>query len=292
MEKLLFIINPIAGGDRAKKLIPLIEEVLKKTNTEYEIIETTEPEEAIQIAEKSSHHNIVAVGGDGTINEVAKGLIRRGFGTLGIITGGTGNDLSKSLNLPKDPKALIDCILKGNTIKIDTGIANNQEFLNIASVGFDAEVVSAANKIKKRIKLKGKFAYVLGVLYTLFFYKKKKVTIDIDGKTYERNIILMAVGNGSYYGGGMKIIPHASLIDGNLHICIVKDISNLKILFLFPSIFKGNHLRYKKYVETFKGKNINIKLSENTSFNLDGDIFKGDNNIQLKLSEYKLQVFK
>lgn len=292
MEKILFIINPIAGGDIAKGLIPIIQETMKRENIKYKIVETTRPKEATEIAENSKSEIVIAVGGDGTVNEVAKGLIRRKFGVLGIIPGGTGNDMSRSLELPEDPKEALDIIIKGNRVKIDTGIAKGEEFLNIASIGFDAQVVDIANKIKRKINIKGKFAYVLGVLGTLFSFKRKKAIIDIDGVIYNRNIVLMAVGNGKYYGGGMKVMPHASLYDGNLHICIVKDMSNFKILLLFPTIFKGNHLKFTQYVETFKGKKVNIKLLEDSPLNLDGDIFNGHKNIQIAISDYKLEVLK
>lgn len=292
MEKLLFIINPVAGGNRAKELIPLIEETMKKNNLEYKLVQTTKPEEATEFAEDLEYKNVIAVGGDGTINEVAKGLIRRRSGRLGIIPSGTGNDLSKSLNLPKDSKEALDIIVRGETIEIDTGIANDHEFLNIASIGFDAQVVEIANKIKKKIKIKGKFAYILGVLHTLLSYKRKDLIIDIDGTTYKRSIVLMALGNGNYYGGGMKVLPYASLNDGDLHICMIKDMSNFKILFLFPTIFRGKHLKFRKYVETLKGKSIKINFQEDTCFNLDGDIFCGNKNLQLNISNYKLEVFK
>ena len=292
MEKILFIINPVAGKKNTKELIPLIETTMKENKIPYEILLTKKPKDATKLAQETQCKIVVAVGGDGTINEVAKGLIRRKFGMLGIIPAGTGNDLSKSLDLPRDPGEALDIIVKGKTTKVDTGIANNQEFLNIASVGFDAEVVNIANKVKKKVKIKGKFAYVIGVLYTALSFKRRNVIIDIDGEKYKRSVILVALGNGNYYGGGMKILPFASLYDGDLHICIVKDISNLKLLFLFPSIFKGNHLKYIKYVETFKGKSVNIELEKKISFNVDGDIFKSDKNFHVSISDYKLEVFK
>ena len=113
MEKLLFIINPIAGGGRAKNLISLIEEKMLEEKREYEIIQTTKPKEAISIVESSSYNTLIAVGGDGTVNEVAKGIIQRGWGVLGIIPGGTGNDMCKSLGLSMEPDQAIKTVLNG-----------------------------------------------------------------------------------------------------------------------------------------------------------------------------------
>lgn len=288
MDKLLFIINPIAGGGRAKDLIPLIKDKMKDNNIDYEIIETTEPRQAIEIVEKSKIPVVVAVGGDGTVNEVAKGLIKRGNGYLGIIPGGTGNDMCKSLGLSMDPIHALETVIKGKTKKMDIGLANDRCFFNISSVGFDAEVVRNTEKIKTRIK--GKTAYILGVLVTLFKYRMKETNIEIDGEQVNKNMLLLAVGNGQYYGGGMRIMPDAKIDDGYLHLCLVKDINNLKLLFLFPSIFKGEHLKYEKHVEIYKAKKILIKTKGEFYLNVDGDLIHTKDKVEFKISPRKLDI--
>lgn len=288
MEKLLFIINPIAGGGRAKNLISLIEEKMLEEKREYEIIQTTKPKEAISIVESSSYNTLIAVGGDGTVNEVAKGIIQRGWGVLGIIPGGTGNDMCKSLGLSMDPDQAIKTVLNGSIKEMDIGLANGKCFLNISSVGFDAEVVRNTDKIKTKIK--GRTAYILGVLVTLFKYRVKDTYLEIDNEVFNRKMLLLAVGNGQYYGGGMKILPQAKIDDGYLHLCLVKDINNLKLLFLFPSIFKGNHLKYTKYLEIYKAKTIKIKTPGEFYLNLDGDLILTENQVEFKMSNKKLQI--
>lgn len=288
MEKLLFIINPIAGGGRAKNLISLIEEKMLEEKREYEIIQTTKPKEAISIVESSSYNTLIAVGGDGTVNEVAKGIIQRGWGVLGIIPGGTGNDMCKSLGLSMDPDQAIKTVLNGSIKEMDIGLANGKCFLNISSVGFDAEVVRNTDKIKTKIK--GRTAYILGVLITLITYRLKTAYLEIDNKVVNRKMLLLAVGNGRYYGGGMKILPQARIDDGYLHVCLVKDINNLKSLLLFPSIFKGNHLKYTKYVEIYKAKTIKIKTPGEIFLNLDGDLILTENQVEFKMSNKKLQI--
>lgn len=286
MEKVLFVINPVAGGGRAKNLISLIEEKMRDNNIEFEMIQTTKPKEATKIVEAALNNIVIAVGGDGTVNEVAKGLINRGSGILGIIPGGTGNDMCKSLGLSMDPNRAIETVINRKTKEMDIGLANGQCFLNIASVGFDAEVV----KNTEKIKIKGKVSYILGVLLTLFNYKMKQTTIEIDNELINRKMLLLAVGNGQYYGGGMKILPDAKIDDGYLHLCLVKDISNIKLLFLFPSIFKGNHLKYTKYVEVHKAKVIKIKALGELYINLDGDLIHTEKEVHFQLSEKKLQI--
>ncbi|EOC99787.1 diacylglycerol/lipid kinase family protein [Caldisalinibacter kiritimatiensis] len=195
---MLFIINPIAGGDRAKNIHPLIEEIMENTNITYKIVYTKGHNDATRIAYdaiKKGYKTIVAVGGDGTINEVAKGIIKAGKGTLGIIPGGTGNDLVRSLNIPIDPKEALQVILTGKTKKIDVGEANGKVFLNVASVGFDSEIAKNTEKIKKHIK--NKFAYTVGLLKTLITYKNKKVEIILDNNVkINTNLLLLAVANG------------------------------------------------------------------------------------------------
>ncbi len=288
MDKLLFIINPIAGGGRAKKLTSLIEEKMNENNIGFSIVQTTKPKDAILIVEQSSNHTIIAVGGDGTVNEVAKGIIKRGYGNLGIIPGGTGNDMCKSLGLSMDPIEAIETVIKGKTKKMDIGMANGKCFLNVASVGFDAEVVRNTDKLKSKVK--GKVAYILGVLITLFKYRMQETELEIDNVSYKRNMLLLAVGNGQYYGGGMKILPDAKIDDGYLHLCLVKDINNFKLLFLFPSIFKGKHIYLTKYVEIFKAKKVWIKSKGDFYLNVDGDLVHTDNEAHFEISNKKLDI--
>lgn len=290
MEDILFIINPIAGKGKAEGIIPLIHDKMKDNHLKYEIILTTKPGEATKIAYEmvDNYPIVIAVGGDGTVNEVARGLINRKKGKLGIIPAGTGNDMSKSLGLFLDHNKALEAIIRGNTREMDIGLVNDDLFLNIASVGFDAEVVKNVEGIKKRIK--GKVAYILGVLVTLFSFKKQEVMLEMDGEVIKRNMVLLAVGNGGYYGGGMNILPMADLSDGYFSICLVKNMNNLSMLFLFPSLFKGKHVKYTKYVEIFKAKTVTVKNKENRIINVDGDLILCNENIIFKLDNYKLQV--
>ena len=289
MEKILFILNPRAGGGRAKKLLPLIKEEMDKHSVEYKIIETTKPMEATEIAkEDKEFETIIAVGGDGTVNEVAKGIILRGFGRLGIIPGGTGNDMARSLNLPKKLEENLDIIIEGYERNIDIGRVNGDKFLNIASIGFDAEVV--LNNIKIKQIIKAGFSYLISVIYTLLSYKKKNMEIIIDGKTIKEEVVLMAIGNGKYYGGGLQILPMAEVDNGLFSICIVSKANNLTLLRLFPTIFSGKHINLKKYVQIHEGRNIKIESSENFYLNIDGEILPEIKKLEFSMTNEKLRV--
>ena len=290
MSKISFIINPVAGGGKAKGLIPLIESKMEKYEKEYSIKLTTKPEEAIKIAENSveDYDIIVAVGGDGTINEVARGLVNKGKGILGIIPGGTGNDMAKSLGISIDPERALEHLCNGKNSTIDVGQVNDFVFFNIASIGFDAEVVMNTINIKKAIR--SRFAYGISVIYSLFSFKKKKIQINIDGEFAEEDVILVAVGNGKYYGGGMEILPDAKVNDEYLDVCIISGIRKTKLLFLFPSIFKGNHIKYTKYVKIYRGKNIRITSKEGLYLNIDGEINPKVKDIEFNLKDKRLNV--
>ncbi|MCR2045469.1 diacylglycerol/lipid kinase family protein [Anaerosalibacter massiliensis] len=275
MGDILFIVNPIAGGGKSKGFVSLIKEIMDESKRKYEIIVTEKPKEAIRLASHGSmkgYETIVAVGGDGTINEVALGILSTGAGTLGIIPGGTGNDLARTLNIPNDPKKAIETILKGHKKKIDVGFANDNMFLNIASIGLDSEIVKNTEKIKTKIK--GRFAYFIGALNTLFKYRNKEVNIQLDNIIIDEEIMLLAVSNGKYYGGGFKICPMAVIEDGYFHICIVKKVPKIKLLLFFPLFFRGTHTKIKKNVEIYKAKEIKVKTSEKTDLNIDGEIFE------------------
>jgi len=288
MEEFLFITNPIAGGGRAKDIKNIIEDQMKIYNRSFQIILTKNPKEATQIAYESNINTVIAVGGDGTVTEVAKGIVRRGYGILGIIPGGTGNDFIKSLDMKKDYIDCIKTIVNGKTMKVDIGLVNGHKFLNIAGIGLDVEVIKGFEKIKKHIK--GRFAYIISIFITLFKFKKMKVLIEIDGKSYEENLVLFGTGNGKYYGGGLQMIPSANMSDGYLHSTVVKDLSNLRIATIFPEIFKGTHIRHKKYVEIFKSKKVKITSKDHIYMNLDGELFFGGKKIEFSIADEKLEI--
>lgn len=290
MEKFLFIVNPVAGVKKSLDYIPRIQSELEKRKLIGKIEITKSVGEATDLVMLNSEYGVcIAVGGDGTVNEVAKGILQRGYGVLGIIPSGTGNDLAKVLGIEEDIDAAMLNIFEKNSREIDIGLAKDKYFFNIASLGFDAQVVRSTELIRKIVK--GKIAYILGVITTLLGYRKRRISLTIDGVEYKRNAMLIAVGNGQFYGGGMQILPMSVVDDGELDICIVRDISNIRILFLFPTIFKGEHVKYKEYVEFFRGKEVTVKTEGKYYLNVDGEISPViDEEIKFKLADEKLKV--
>jgi diacylglycerol kinase (ATP) len=210
---------------------------------------------------------VVAVGGDGTVNEVVNGLWGTGA-TLGVIPEGSGNDFARTLRIPPDFEDALYCVLQGRVRPVDIGTVNGSCFVNVASVGFDAQVVMETYKIKKRIR--GPVAYPLGVLKALLNFKPFDIEIETEGAKKTKRVVLVAVANGAYYGGGMKIAPGAVADDGLFDVCLVENMSRLRMLLLFPSIYSGRHLSYPE-VEYFRTRQISIKCKDG-DINSDGEI--------------------
>ncbi|NLJ79338.1 MAG: diacylglycerol kinase family lipid kinase [Tissierellia bacterium] len=291
MAKTFFIVNPIAGGGKAGELVPIIRQAMAEVEIQYDLAITRGPGDAVDIAKRglgAGYEVLVAVGGDGTINEVARGILEADRGRLGILPSGTGNDLARSLGIDLDPIKAIDTIVNGTVRYIDVGFVNDRIFLNIASIGFDAETVMNTEKIKKRIR--SNIAYVIGVIITLLGFKDKRVELDIDGIKIDGKITLIAIGNGRYYGGGLKILPMAIPDDGYFYICIVNRIARLKLLFLFPTIFKGRHIEIRKYVEVYRAKTVRVKTIDEAYLNIDGEVYDIEGETLFTMNDKKLPI--
>jgi len=275
--KHLFIINPKAGKGRTLGLIPEIKSAFSKLDEDY-IIEVTEyPGHASIISKEYTSkgiYRVYAVGGDGTLNEVLNGMVNSSS-FLGVIPCGSGNDFVKSIYGEKSNKVFVNQIINGNIKKIDLGKIENRYFLNISSVGIDAEVVSNALDFKKIPFISGTLAYLISAITTILNYCSKKVELIIDGERINIDLTLFAVANGRYYGGGMKVAPLADLKDGYFDLCLVSKISRLKMLLFFPKLIKGTHYKIDE-VKFLKGKNIKLKAEREISINIDGELIKSD----------------
>jgi lipid kinase, YegS/Rv2252/BmrU family len=281
--KVLFIINPVAGkGQALKKISEIRTEMEKVLDVEYEIVFSEKVGHASEIAKNGAEKKtdiVFAVGGDGTVNEVANGLANTNT-ALGIIPCGSGNDFVRSLGLKKDEKDIITRTINGVIRPVDVGLINDRYFVNISSVGFDADVVVATQKAKKFF-LSGSAAYVAGLISTIFTRKPAKVKMKIDNCEIEDKILLIAVANGKFYGGGMKAAPYAELDDGLFDICFISTLPKLKMLVLFPQFMKGKHEKFKE-VKFFRSSNVYIESDDLISVNIDGEVIK-DKIVSFKL---------
>ncbi len=274
--KYVFIINPASGKTDYDKIKQNIMKTLE--NEEYEIYETKAPKEATEIASrfKNEENTIVySVGGDGTLNEVVNG-IAEGKCKLGIIPTGSGNDFYRTL---KEAQT--------ENVRLDLGKVNGRYFINIASVGMDAETCNNANKIKSKIKLHS--SYYLALIHTFLTFKSKSLKLKIDKNVYAGDYIIAAICNGKYYGGGFKIAPVASFDDNQFDIYLVSKASKLKLIKILLALLKSDHEKYNE-VRKYTGKNITITSENNLIVNIDGEITISKN-IEIEMIEDALIIY-
>jgi YegS/Rv2252/BmrU family lipid kinase len=275
--KHLFIINPVAGKGRTVSLIPEIQTHCESTGLDYEIVTTEYPGHATQIASnysKAQTLRIYSVGGDGTLNEVLNGMAGTGS-SLAAIPSGSGNDFIKNITGVTMPADLVKSAIEGTEHMVDYARVNDKYFINITSIGFDAEVVYQGRLFKKLPLITGQMVYVLGILASIIQCKNHHMDIRIDDKVISTRTLLIAVGIGKYYGGGMLALPDAEIDDGLFDICHVEKMKRLNILQLFPKYMKGMHAAIKG-VHLYKGKKVEISLDKSVPMNCDGEILLVD----------------
>ncbi len=276
MNRYKFILNPIAGGGRARSMMPAIEKYFRKANLEYEIYQTSGHQDAISAARRAAEEGfniVVAAGGDGTVNEVLNGIVGS-KSVLAVIHGGKGNDFALSVNMPKEPEAACRALEKAEVKKIDLGKVLDRHFINSVGVGFDATV---AFRVNRGIKpLNGVSAYIYAVFETLLTYRPIEMEIELgDGSKFSQKPMLVAIGIGRTYGGGMMILPDAIQDDGLLDICVFDQMNNLALAYHFPKVFSGRHVKLKE-AALYRSKEITLYLSEKCPLHMEGEILFGD----------------
>lgn len=268
------ILNPFARKGKAFHRIKLIEKYFKKLNMDYEMSITDSPKQAINFAlgfANRGFKNIIAAGGDGTINEVVNGIMLSDNPddvNFGIISIGGGNDFVKNLDYPRKIKSQIKILRAGYTKKIDIGKIENQYFINTLGIGFDAQV--AINYKKNKI-ISGFPGYLAAVLKTLIRNKSYSVNIETDNSAFSKRIKFITVGNGVSCGGKFHLTPDAKIDDGLFDFCIIDSISRRRILKLLPKTTKGKHVGYDE-VHIARGKKISVSSSHKLPLYFDGEI--------------------
>jgi diacylglycerol kinase (ATP) len=285
-RKALFIINPISGGKKKDGVPELIEKNLDPTAYKPVIVFSDGVSHARQIAKEAVNKFdlIVAVGGDGTINEVASAIA--GSDTpLGIIPFGSGNGLSRFLGIPMNTEQAIKTLSTGHIEAIDSGKLNGKYFFNMAGMGFDAHISEVFSHTKKR----GFISYIKSSIQEIAKYKPQLYIINIDGKIYEREAFMLSFANSSQYGNNAHISPHASVQDGLLDVCVIK---------MFPAwrlIEMGIRMLNKtsdktKYVEIIRGRHINVKRTAPGPVHLDGEPKIADADVDIEVVPASLKV--
>jgi YegS/Rv2252/BmrU family lipid kinase len=273
MERLYFIVNLLAGGSRCETCFRKVEAELTARNISYEYAVTQYRRHAVELAKAAyerGERTIVAVGGDGTVNEVAS-VLANTDAVMGILPFGTGNDLARVLHFPTEPEEALKTLLAGNVRQMDAGDVNGNFFINVAGFGFDVDVLVCMDKYKKRFK--GMIPYLFGILDALVHLKAVPIQIHLeDGSVKKMEALLIAVGNGAYFGGGMMALPEADPFDGMFDVCAVRKISLIKFLSLLPRFIKGKHLGLS-VIEYFRATSLYVEGPTSSVIDVDGELY-------------------
>ena len=278
------IVNPEAANGAVGKNWPRIRDFLQAEGARFDAALTEKPGHATQLARQALNdgfRTIVAVGGDGTVNEVINGLVVEGSvdpeATLGIIPWGTGADFTRMLGIPRDYMEACRHLLRSEPQSVDLGritcLREGQEveryFINAAGLGFDGEVAEIVNRFPK--VLGGTITYLTCLLIGLVTYRNKNIELSFDGQPVRGRVNSVVVCNGRYFGGGMFIAPGAALDDGLFYVVILGNLNKLEVVVNLPRIYKGTHLTHPK-VSHFSAKEIHVEAKERMFLQAEGEL--------------------
>ena len=277
------IVNPMAGAHSTHRKWPRISKLLRHIGLSFDYEYTEGIGHAIELAKTAASNGyryLVAVGGDGTVNEVANGILRSTGSdstTLGIVCAGTANSFVRSVGIPRNYINACSRLTSPRRLLIDVGVVEYKSkgqslqrfFVNMAGVGFDAAMVEAAQRLPKYFS--GITPYVVELPASLVSYRNKSATLSLKDRTETTRIFGVVVANGCYYANGMLMAPQAELSDGLLDVVIIGDIDKFDMLRILPMVYKGSHLKHPK-IRLEKVTNITIESSERILVHADGEL--------------------
>lgn len=286
-KKISFIINPISGTQNKEQILKWVNEKLDHEKYVQEVIYTERAGHAVEIATQKAQkgiHAVIAIGGDGTINEIARALVHTNT-ALGIIPCGSGNGLARHLQIPMDPKKAIDIINEGLIDTIDYGKINGVLFFCTCGVGFDAFVSLQFSKAGKR----GPLTYMEKTLLESLKYRPETYELEMDGSTSRYKAFLIACGNASQYGNNAYITPQATLNDGLLDVTILEPFTVLDVPSLSFQLFNKT-INQNSRIKTFRCKTLSIHRSKSGVVHFDGEPMQMGESIKVEILQKGLQV--
>jgi len=268
-----FIVNPVSGRGRGKIFGEKLKERLKNTSLDYQIVFSDSPGDAVKLAERAAakFKTIVAVGGDGTMNEIVNG-IAGSDAVLGLIPVGSGNDFVKAVNIPIDFDEAFEVLMRGKKRKIDLGKANDRYYHNGLGIGFDAWVVNTSLKVKR---LRGNAIYLYSVLRTLMSYTPVPLELYFNGSLHADDFFMITVGNGVSLGGGFYLTPDAEIDDGLFDLCLIQNMPVVSILKNLLKVYSGTH-KDDPRVEIVRTDHLEIEAKQPFAAHVDGELLALD----------------
>lgn len=271
-----FIINPVAGNGSAKTIVPKLEEMIGKYNISAELTYTERTGHATELSAKylgKGFSYIIGVGGDGTLNEIAKPLINTKNVITGLIPAGTGNDFIQILGFPdRFEEKEWDVFFNSNTIAMDAGSCNGMLFLNGMGLGFDAQVAAENYVEPGKVKKGGKHKYIWHIVKTLLFFREKRMTLISRSEKKETDCFINTIAIGRRFAGGFFLTPKAIANDGLLDVCMIKKLSLLQRFIILLKVPKGEHI-FDKKVNYYQTTGLNLEFSVEVPFHVDGELY-------------------
>jgi YegS/Rv2252/BmrU family lipid kinase len=279
-------VNPISGVGRQKVIEKLIDEELDRSFYDYEIAYTKAAKHAIELSREAASRNVdivVAVGGDGSVNETAKGLVNTNS-AMAIIPTGSGNGLARHLRIPLNLKKAMQIINEGKMKSVDSIKMNDETFVNVAGVGFDAHIGWEFARFGKR----GLSSYIKVIAREFPKYKAQDFELTIDGKTIKKNAYLISFANGSQWGNNAYIAPTADIADGVMDIAILKDFNLLSGIGIGLHLFRKT-LERSGYLEVIKAKEV-IVMQPGIIAHIDGEPIEIGKELRIRVNPLSLKV--
>jgi diacylglycerol kinase (ATP) len=285
-NRVLFIVNPTSGSRPSRFRVDFLKKYLDDDRYEYEVYTTTNAGNGFYIVKKrlEDFDGFIAVGGDGTVNEVFKAILGSNK-WFSVIPNGSGNGLARTLGIPMNPEKAVKHLNSANIKRIDYGILNNQPFINVAGIGFDARV---ANKFKKSTR-RGLQSYIKIALDEYRKFKSRKVKIFINGKKIKRRVLLASFANSSQFGNNAHIAPKARLNDGKLHIITFRKFHWLSFPFLAWLLFNRALDKSRLYKDYVVDKAV-IRSKKKMDLHIDGEAAGKVKKIELKIVPQGVKV--
>lgn len=285
-KKLAFIINPISGTKNKSAILKQIEKRIPNYVSEYEVFYTQGPSHATDLAKDAVANEVdivIAIGGDGTMNETATGLLHSQT-AMGIIPTGSGNGLSRHLGIPSNVGRALNALKHSEAFAMDVCTVNDIPFYNVAGVGYDAKVAhDFANRGSR-----GFATYLNSIIGLWFKYKPKKYKLNIDGNEIETRALMVSVANGSQFGNNVYIAPHARLDDGLMDVAILEKFPEMAIPLFTYQIF-NKKLDQSKYSQMFRASEVHIK-QKGKKIHLDGEPFELGKKLHFKVLPGALNI--
>lgn len=287
MNNVMFIVNPVSGHGRTRSRWKEIASALQGRGLQFGVEHTEAPLHAIELTRQAINNEyncIVAVGGDGTLNEVLNGFFQDGRllrpdVMLSALSTGTGSDVARVFNFPGlalgldrlwNESCAKSCDIVEATFYGEDGIKQNRWLLNIADVGLGSETCLRVNRNSKYL---GGFAsFLTGALSSIIHYRNQPLSVEIDGQeVFNGPSALVAVANGRFFGGGMMIAPGARTDDGLLDVVVLKEFTRLELLCNMPRVYRGRHVTHPK-VMLHQGQNVTIRSPNELALEMEGEV--------------------